>query len=283
MIARFIHDSHLRVDRALKQYVSRAHDSLSKAINYSLFNGGKRLRPILLYATGTALSIPHVHLDSAACAVECIHAYSLVHDDLPAMDNADLRRGHLSCHKKFDEATAILAGDALLTLAFEILAASPSHPVKLIHLLAQAAGGRGMIEGQALDIASGKKFTPQQLLKINALKTGKLFKFCIMAPLTLLPHPRKTVTENLEKFATHLGNAYQIQDDLLDVESGTGKKQFMDLENNKVTLPSLIGIEKTKLYLKKLFHEMDTALEKAKLQNTILKSFSDSLQHRINS
>ena len=283
----FINDYEKRINEKLETYLDK-QTQLTESMHYSIFNGGKRLRPLLIYVTGKSLGIELEKLDAIACAVECIHCYSLIHDDLPAMDNANLRRGKLSCHKKFDEATAILSGDALLTIAFEILSSdqklSATQNLKLIQSLASSSGMQGMIEGQALDLAASHQLLSYEELKnLNNLKTGKLFHFCILSPLLILENPTKILSENLEKFAYCIGLIYQIQDDILDIEGETkqtGKTKNIDKKNKKTTIPDLIGLTEAKSYLKKLFENSQLCLKNAGLENSDLNKLTDYLYHR---
>jgi farnesyl diphosphate synthase len=221
-------------------------------MRYAALGGGKRVRPTLAYAGARAIGAPLELVDTAACAVELIHAYSLVHDDLPAMDDDDLRRGRPTCHKAFDDATAILAGDALQTLAFQILADDPHFPgdaaarVRLIASLARTAGCLGMVGGQMLDLESeGKRLDLTMLENIHIHKTGALIRASVnMAPLAVTELDSDQA-KALDHYAKCVGLAFQIQDDLLDVEGDTetiGKQSGADENHNKATYPSLMGI-----------------------------------------
>ncbi|WP_198435197.1 polyprenyl synthetase family protein [Aerococcus urinae] len=230
-----------------------SQDSLLASMRYSLENGGKRLRPSLLLATLASFGYDY-HLGLApACAVEYIHTYSLIHDDLPAMDDDDYRRGQLTNHKKFDEATAILAGDALLTLAFEVLSQNqddidPQLKLELVQLLAQAAGKSGMVDGQVMDMASEEKhLTIEELKNLHGKKTGALIHFAIMSA-TLIMGLDQEAQDALERYAQHFGIAYQIQNDLQEVmwtDEERGKKSHGDQDSDKNTYPSLLGKEGT--------------------------------------
>ena len=225
-------------------------------MRYAVLDGGKRIRPALVYLTGQALDVPETRLDGPACAVELIHAYSLVHDDLPAMDNDDLRRGKPTCHRAFDEATAILAGDALQSLAFYVLAHDPAMlqdaavRVQMIMTLADASGSAGMAGGQALDMASNAgNPAVAELEAIHNRKTGALIGASVL--LGALSQQRVTVEElrRLRAYAAAIGLAFQIQDDVLDVEGETGtlgKMQGADAARNKATYPALLGLERAK-------------------------------------
>jgi farnesyl diphosphate synthase len=226
---------------------------LHEALHYSVLGGGKRVRPMLVYATATALGLPLEQVDAAAAAVELIHAYSLVHDDLPAMDDDDLRRGRPTCHKAFDEATAILVGDALQVLAFQILAEDRELPadaavrLRLVAILAHASGTAGMAGGQALDLAAqGRKLTLADVEEMHARKTGALIRASVMMAAACAPQISSANEGALERYAIDLGLAFQIQDDLLDVEGDpkvTGKASGVDQARDKPTYPAIAGIE----------------------------------------
>lgn len=257
-----------RVDRALDHWLPPAHiapQRLHEAMHYVVLNGGKRIRPLLVYAAGTALDVPLARLDPAACAVEVIHAYSLVHDDLPAMDDDDLRRGVPTCHKKFDEATAILAGDALQALAFHILSHGLDHTIPaqqrldMVDTLAIASGSRGMAGGQAIDLAAvGQKLTEAELENMHIHKTGALIRASVkLGALCATP----VVTEKLERldhYAKCIGLAFQIQDDILDEVGQTqtlGKTAGADRNKNKPTYPSILGLPQARLLAADLCHD----------------------------
>lgn len=261
-----------RADRVLENFLPSANiqpTRLHESMRYAVLNGGKRVRPLLVYLTGQVLDVKEDILDFPACAVECIHAYSLVHDDLPAMDNDDLRRGKPTCHKAFDEATAILAGDALQTLAFLILTQSKElsslQKVKMLKTLAIASGSRGMAGGQAIDIdAVGKTLNLAELENMHIHKTGAL----IRASVKLGALSSKTIDkESLDKFdhyAKCIGLAFQIQDDILDVESSTevlGKKQGADAAQGKSTYPTVLGLRGAKQMANDLIEQALKALE----------------------
>jgi len=267
------------------ELVGRADSRLREAMRYSLLAGGKRLRPVLLYAAATAVGGSRASAqdtDRAACAIECIHTYSLIHDDLPAMDNDDLRRGQPTCHKAFDEATAILAGDALQTLAFELLAAAPQpaeRRVAMLAELARAAGVAGMCGGQALDIdATGKGgqsgfplveshsdplFPLAELERLHALKTGALLR-CAVRLGALAGNATPAQAALLDRYADALGLAFQIRDDLLDIEGDAatlGKTAGKDVAQAKATFPALLGIEASRTRLAALAATMRQALD----------------------
>ena len=231
-----------------KKYSEKLHD----AMKYSIKVGGKRLRPLFLVEISKIFDVNKMMAFRAAAAIELIHCYSLVPDDLPAMDDDDLRRGHMTCHKKYDDATAILVGDAFQSLAFEILSDKRTHPnanvrCNLINELSKASGACGMVGGQMLDLdAEKKKLSLSQILMLQKLKTGELFRFSCVAGLIL---SEQKDLKNFEKFANNLGLAFQIKDDLLDVEGDEkqmGKKAKKDLSRGKETLISFLGKENAK-------------------------------------
>ncbi len=248
-----------RVDNALLHWLpdeTLPPEQLHAAMRYAALGGGKRVRPVLVYATGAALGMEPARLDAAACAVEMIHAYSLVHDDLPAMDDDELRRGRPTCHIAFDEATAILAGDALLTLAFEILASdqemnvTPEQRMKMVRELAVASGNRGMVGGQAIDIAAeGTQLTLEQLQTMHRHKTGALIRAAVRLGALADENLHSEQAKALDSYAEAIGLAFQIRDDILDVEADTktlGKPQGSDEARNKPTYTSLLGLEGAK-------------------------------------
>jgi farnesyl diphosphate synthase len=223
-------------------------------MHYSATAGGKRIRPLFVYASGRALGLKEEDLDGIAVAIELIHAYSLIHDDLPAMDDDDFRRGQASCHRKFDEATAILAGDALQALAFEILASDAALSTQseaqtaIILGLAQACGAGGMAGGQVLDLASlGTEISQAELENIHAFKTGALIEISTTAA-TMLTETTSSQREALSRFGKLTGLAFQVFDDLLDVtgnSEATGKPSQADAARSKPAFPSIIGVEKS--------------------------------------
>jgi farnesyl diphosphate synthase len=229
---------------------------LHAAQRYSVLGGGKRLRPLLVYSTGEALGLPVATLDIPAAAVELIHAYSLVHDDLPAMDNDDLRRGQPTTHRAYDEATAILVGDALQVLAFSILAQertddlSVAARLKMIQILANASGTAGMAGGQALDLAAvGRRLNLQELEAMHRLKTGALIRASVLLAAACAPDLSVAEWGALDGYAQDIGLAFQIQDDILDIEGSTqdlGKTTGADAARAKPTYPSILGLESAK-------------------------------------
>src|SRR5271170_5320963 len=225
---------------------------LHQAMRYSVLGGGKRVRPALLFATARAVGLAEEEVEAAACAIELIHVYSLVHDDLPAMDNDDLRRGRPTCHKAYDEATALLVGDALQPLAFQLLASDPALPaspairLRLIDMLAQAIGSVGMAGGQAIDLAvQGMRLDIGQVEDMHARKTGALIRACVSMAADCAPPLGEELHSALTRYAAAVGLAFQIQDDLLDVlgdASTLGKATGADSERAKPTHPAIIGI-----------------------------------------
>jgi len=224
---------------------------LHEAMRYAVFNGGKRVRPLLVYASGECLGVDESLLDSPAAAIEYIHAFSLVHDDLPAMDNDDLRRGKPTVHRQFDEATAILAADALQPLAFSVLASmkdvSAEVRTRLVTLVADACGSVGMTGGQSIDLASeGQSLSAEDLEHMYALKTGALIHASVLSACLLTEDLPKERVEALDGFARDIGVAFQIQDDILDVEGEThviGKPAGSDARLGKATYPALFGVD----------------------------------------
>jgi len=227
-------------------------ERLHQAMRYSTLGGGKRMRPLLTYAAGHALGVPPEILDGLGAAVEFIHVYSLIHDDLPAMDNDDLRRGKPTCHRAYDEATAILAGDGLQALAFHVLASDASiavpaeNRIAMIEALATASGSCGMVGGQAIDLDSvGKELDLLGLEAMHIRKTGALIRVSVKLAALAKPGLAKETFDKLDHYAKCVGLAFQIQDDILDVESDTqtlGKTQGKDRDNNKPTYPALLGL-----------------------------------------
>jgi len=245
---------------------TRAPQRLHAAMRHAATGGGKRMRPLLVYAAGHLLGAEEALLDAPAAAVELIHAYSLVHDDLPAMDDDDLRRGQPTVHIAFDEATAILAGDALQTRAFEVLADSAAPDalrVAWLGTLARASGAAGMCGGQALDIdATGRQQSLQQLTAMHELKTGALIRASVRMG-ALAGGADEATLARLDGFAAALGLAFQVRDDILDIEADSaqlGKTAGKDAAQNKSTFPALLGIEGARAHLATLSEQMHAAL-----------------------
>jgi geranylgeranyl diphosphate synthase, type II len=244
-----------RIEQVLDRYLALPDSGtarLREAMRYSVLGGGKRLRPILVYTTGQSLGAPLEHLDAPAAAVELVHVYSLVHDDLPAMDNDDLRRGRPTCHRAFDEATAILVGDSLQALAFDVLAndtvgtCSAAARLGMMRILAHASGTSGMAGGQAIDLASvGQKLTPAAVENMHRRKTGALIEGSVLLGATAAGITPGLELDALKRFGADIGLAFQIQDDILDVEGETaviGKSAGADVARNKPTYPSTVGL-----------------------------------------
>jgi farnesyl diphosphate synthase len=262
-----------RVERELERWLppdTAVPQRLHAAQRYGALGPGKRIRPALVYATAETLGVPLERVDGAACAVELIHAYSLVHDDLPAMDDDDLRRGRPTCHRAFDEATAILAGDSLQVLAFAILARHPGGPadatarVQLIATLADASGTAGMAGGQALDLAAeGRNLSVTELEQIHALKTGALIRASVVMAAQSAPALDDAGRAALERFAAAIGLAFQVQDDILDVagdEALLGKPVGSDQARGLPTYPALVGLEAARQRVQQLHAEAAEAL-----------------------
>lgn len=258
MSAQILADYQVRVEHALSSVLpnkSQHPNRLHAAMEYAVMSSGKRIRPALVYAAGSALDVDLELLEAPACAVELVHAYSLVHDDLPAMDDDDLRRGKATCHKAFDEPTAILVGDALQSLAFQLLATaegfSGEQKALMVDCLASGIGSFGMAGGQALDLeAEGVDLSLAQLEDLHQRKTGALIQSSVlMGAYSSGAKPASEVLLALEGFAKHLGLAFQIKDDILDVEGDSatiGKPQGSDEERNKNTYVRLLGLEQAK-------------------------------------
>ena len=255
------------LDKLLSTHEAPAQ--LVEAMRYSTLSGGKRLRALLVYSAGLATNAPLSRLDHVAAAVECIHAYSLIHDDLPAMDDDDLRRGLPTVHKKFDEATAILAGDALLTLAFDLITRTVDDIgaeacCELTQLLSRAAGQGGMVGGQILDLAAeGQRLDDIQVRELQSMKTGALIRFACEAGAVLgkANHGDRTA---LVKYGEAIGAAFQLSDDLLDVistEEEMGKAVAKDSDKGKGTIVGLVGVERSREILSDLARDADAQLE----------------------
>jgi len=261
------------IDQALAEILKQTSKprQIARAMGYSLMAGGKRIRPILCLAAAEAVGGKAENALPAACAVEMIHTYSLIHDDLPAMDDDALRRGQPTCHKAFNEATAILAGDGLLTLAFQTLSAndtsknqSPSTWLEIVHAYAFAAGYEGMIEGQMLDTAfEGTQITLKELEQIHALKTGALFNASVCTG-AVIGGGTEVQIEKLKAYAGCIGLAFQVSDDILNIEGNPalmGKATGSDAERQKCTYPSLMGLKQSKEFAYQLINNALQALE----------------------
>lgn len=269
-----------RVNQALLNFIAPlpfSNSDLVEAMRYGAVLGGKRLRPYLVYATGQMFGLSHANLDAPAAAIECIHAYSLIHDDLPAMDNDDLRRGQPTCHVKFGEANAILAGDALQTLAFSILteASMPDVTDKdrlaMITELARASGVAGMCGGQALDLeAEARQISLEDLEQIHRHKTGALIRAAVRLGAHAAGAPGRAALPLLDRYAEAIGLAFQVQDDILDVIGDTatiGKRQGSDQQLGKSTYPALLGLECAQTKAMDLYQEAVSALDALSAQS----------------
>lgn len=255
-------DLHLRND--LPQL-----ESLYSAIRYSVIGGGKRIRPVLAYASHEAFGPTNTYVDAAAGAVELIHAYSLIHDDLPAMDDDDLRRGQPTCHRAFDEATAILAGDALQAMAFEWISQAghlqAETRLQMTALLARAAGPQGMVGGQAIDLgAVGQQLDQQHLEDMHRRKTGALIRASVQLGALATERASQPQLAALNQYADCIGLAFQVQDDILDVEGNTdvlGKNHGADAARGKPTFPALLGLDQAHQLAQSLSDQAIAALE----------------------
>ena len=280
-----------RVDQTLEKTIRAAYhpsSRLQEAMLYATLNGGKRLRPLLVYAAGESLGQTADKLDLAAAAMECIHCCSLIHDDLPAMDDDELRRGKPTCHIAFDEATAILAGDALQNFAFELLASpnnhlSPAIQLRLIQILSLHSGASGMISGQSLDLlAEGKMIATDKLEQIHRLKTGALIRASVLMGAVAGGCDENTL-RIYDQFAMHIGLAFQLQDDLLDVignREKLGKNTGQDSKNNKATYTILLGVEKTQARIVALMQNAHDALHLLPHDAAMLNMLCDYVMKR---
>ncbi len=278
-----IHQNQQRVNDFLAAALSQIEINeprLHQAMNHGLLLGGKRIRPFLVYAVGEMFGVEKGQLDNAAGAIESIHAYSLIHDDLPAMDDDALRRGQPTCHIAFDEATAILAGDSLQTLAFELIGQAPQNAeqrLEMMQCLAKASGYQGMCGGQALDLAAtNKQVSLVQLERIHRLKTGALI--CAAVELgAIAANANRTHRELLNTFAQNIGLAFQVHDDILDVIGDTetlGKPQGSDEAANKSTYPALLGLESAQDKAKQLIEQAISSLKALPFDSTLLQAFA---------
>ncbi len=246
-----------RISECLDRALPEGHETperLHEAMRHAVLNGGKRVRPLLVYASGECLHVDQSLLDAPATAIELMHAFSLIHDDLPAMDDDDLRRGEPTLHRKFDEATAILAADALQPLAFNVLASNPGisdhEAVQLVRLVADACGSLGMTGGQSIDLSSeGRTLSPAELEQMHSLKTGALIRASVMSACCLSTGLNPENRDALDHFARAIGLAFQIKDDILDVEGETnviGKPVGSDQRLQKATWPSVFGLQESR-------------------------------------
>ncbi|MDX1514541.1 MAG: (2E,6E)-farnesyl diphosphate synthase [Gammaproteobacteria bacterium] len=281
-----------RVHAALEARLPPASDEprqLHEAMRYAVLNGGKRVRAVLVYAAGEAVGTAPETLDAPACAVELIHAYSLVHDDLPVMDNDDLRRGQPTCHRAFDEATALLAGDALQSLAFEVLLddggpAGAARRAAMAWTLAGASGSLGMAGGQAIDLAAvGKSLTLEQLENMHRHKTGALIRASVRMGALSGDGSSEQTLDLLDRYACCIGLAFQIRDDILDVEGDTavlGKQSGADSALNKPTYPALLGLEEAKQKARELHEQALACLQDFGAEADPLRWLSEFIVNR---
>ncbi|MGY8814450.1 MAG: (2E,6E)-farnesyl diphosphate synthase [Gammaproteobacteria bacterium] len=284
-----------RVEIALDKWLPAAEvdpGNLHTAMRYAVLGSGKRIRPVLVYATGETFGVELAALDAPAVAVELIHAYSLIHDDLPAMDDDDLRRGKPTCHKAFDEATAILAGDAIQALSFDVLAndqdisVGPEQKIQMIACLAVNSGSLGMAGGQAIDLASvGKKLTLEQLENMHSRKTGALIRASVELGALSVSELNSSDFEAISNYAKSIGLAFQIRDDILDIESETsvlGKPQGSDAEQNKPTYPELLGLTGAKRAAEELHQQALMALNSLDVNTEYLHGIANYIVGRNN-
>lgn len=264
---------------------------LADAMKYALLLGGKRIRPFLVYATGRMLGASMNQLDYVAAAIEAVHAYSLIHDDLPAMDNDSLRRGEPTCHIAFDEATAILAGDALQAFAFETLtnatALSAEQKVRLVHALSHAAGAQGMCLGQSLDLISEhKSVSLTELERIHNSKTAALLSAALIMGFICSPrYSDKQLEQQLARYGAAIGLAFQVQDDILDIEgesSVLGKTVGADLASDKSTYPKLLGLDGAKQKALDLYQIALSELDRIPFNSVALRALAEFIIHRKN-
>jgi geranylgeranyl diphosphate synthase type II len=291
----FLANCQQRVEVNLQQLLNgpdQAAEKLQQAMAYASLNGGKRIRPMLVYASARAVGSDLERADNAAAAVELVHCYSLVHDDLPAMDDDSLRRGKPTVHIAFDEATAILVGDALLTLAFQTLADAEHSGVSapaclaMVRSLARASGHLGMVAGQVLDFeAVGKPLDMDQLKTMHALKTGALISASVELGALSAPDPDQNCMATLQSYAKHVGLAFQIQDDILDVTGDThtlGKPQGADQAMNKPTYTSIAGLEAARSHAMTLANAAVADLEELGQEAELLRKLAHYIVERIN-
>jgi farnesyl diphosphate synthase len=280
-----------RVDSALDKALPAASEKperLHEAMRYAVFNGGKRVRPLLVYATGECLDVSPAALDAPATAIELLHAFSLVHDDLPAMDDDDLRRGQPTVHRAFDEATAILAADALQPLAFQVLAdldaATHRVRVELVRLLAGACGSIGMTGGQSIDLASeGMRLTRNEVEHMFSLKTGALIHASVVSACLLADDLAEDQFRDLDAFARGIGLAFQIKDDILDVEGDTdviGKPAGSDADLDKASYPALFGLDSSHARCEELLEENLERLDSLGVRAEPLRWLARYIVHR---
>jgi geranylgeranyl pyrophosphate synthase len=274
-----------RINQTLEGLLPSDDSILSEAMRYSVLNGGKRLRPILVYLSSELGEANHDSIDTLAGSIELIHCYSLIHDDLPSMDDDDLRRGNPTTHKKYDEATAILAGDALQPLAFELISnldTSDSNKITIVNCLANACGYSGMVGGQIKDIHSKEINTVQDLDIMHSQKTGRLIQASLETSGILSGLDQKDI-EALNKYGEKIGLAFQIQDDIIDIESPSsisGKDQGSDINQNKITYPSIVGLEESRTRARELASEAKEMLHLSHQNADNLHKLADYIVQR---
>ena len=274
-----------RINQTLEGLLPSDDSILSEAMRYSVLNGGKRLRPILVYLSSELGEANHDSIDALAGSIELIHCYSLIHDDLPSMDDDDLRRGNPTTHKKYDEATAILAGDALQPLAFELISnldTSDSNKITIVNCLANACGYSGMVGGQIKDIHSKEINTVQDLDIMHSQKTGRLIQASLETSGILSGLDQKDI-EALNKYGEKIGLAFQIQDDIIDIESPSsisGKDQGSDINQNKITYPSIVGLEESRTRARELASEAKEMLHLSHKNADNLHKLADYIVQR---
>jgi len=274
-----------RVNQKLEVLLPDDDSILTSAMRYSVLNGGKRLRPILAYLTGELNDTEAEYIDTLASSLELIHCYSLIHDDLPAMDDDELRRGNPTTHKKFDEATAILAGDALQPLAFELISTiktSDRNKVQMISSLSQACGYLGMVGGQIKDINSNQIKDVESLDSMHSEKTGRLIQASIETA-GILSGLSASDIESLKEYGGKIGLAFQIQDDIIDIESPasvSGKDQGSDIGKDKTTYPSLVGLEASKVRAQELSNDAKKILQPINKNTDNLDKLADYIVSR---
>ena len=274
-----------RINQTLEGLLPSDDSILSEAMRYSVLNGGKRLRPILVYLSSELGEANHDSIDTLAGSIELIHCYSLIHDDLPSMDDDELRRGNPTTHKKYDEATAILAGDALQPLAFELISnldTSDSNKITIVNCLANACGYSGMVGGQIKDIHSKEINTVQDLDIMHSQKTGRLIQASLETSGILSGLDQKDI-EALNKYGEKIGLAFQIQDDIIDIESPSsisGKDQGSDINQNKITYPSIVGLEESRTRARELASEAKEMLHLSHKNADNLNKLADYIVQR---
>ncbi len=282
-----------RIDGVLTRHIDNlpeVSDELRQAMRHGLLLGGKRVRPFLVYSVGSMLGADDEVMDAPAAAIECIHAYSLIHDDLPCMDNDDLRRGQPTVHKLYGEAQGMLAGDALQTLGFEILShhvmppQMQSNQLAMMRILSHSTGYCGMCGGQSLDLlGENARLNQQELEKVHRHKTGALIEAAVLMGALCVPTIDPQYYELLKRYADAIGLAFQVHDDILDVIGDTttlGKPQGSDIENAKSTYPSLMGLEAAQHYERQLIDEAFSALKPLQFDTSVLEQFAKFIIER---